>query len=211
MNTITLAKSTETVPKIQGYYSFHAYIYDATRWSFLFGRTEVIDKIPLLRYDVKEILEIGCGTGHNIIYLANRYPNATIIGVDISEDMIVKARENTAMYPNVIICEEIPSSVENRNRFDIILMSYVLTMMNPDWEYWINEANNLLNNKGYFAVVDFHTSVFSLFRRHMGNHHVRMEAHLLPQLKSKYKLFRCNIKKAYFGVWEYFIFIGKKK
>lgn len=195
---------------IKNYYTFHAYIYDLTRWTFLFGRKKVIDKIPILKNDVKQVLEIGCGTGHNLIYLSNRFPNANIVGVDISDEMIAKAKENTAMYPNVTIQKELDLS-EKQGTFDIVLMSYVLTMMNPSWEFWVKNANNLLHEKGFFAVVDFHVSYWNWFQKHMSNHHVKMKAHILPELNKNYKTFHNEIKDAYLGVWTYFVFVGRKK
>jgi S-adenosylmethionine-diacylgycerolhomoserine-N-methlytransferase len=210
MNSISLKDEPLIVQNIEKYYSFHAYIYDLTRWTFLFGRKKLLKKIPVLKTDVKRIVEIGCGTGHNLVLLANRFPNAAIIGVDISEDMLSKAAENTSMYPNITVCKELNFS-DRESQFDLVLMSYVLTMMNPGWDYWIKEANNLLNHKGYLLVVDFHTSIFNWFRRHMSNHHVRMEAHLLPELSQKYKKFHSEINSAYLFTWEYFLFVGKKK
>jgi S-adenosylmethionine-diacylgycerolhomoserine-N-methlytransferase len=207
-SVITTTPSQED--KLQKYYRFQSKIYDLTRWSFLFGRTAVLDNIPLLNNDVSNVLEIGCGTGRNLIKLANKYPKAIIVGIDISEEMIERATEATRMYPNIQILKttSIPDSYGN---FDIVLMSYVLTMMNPGWEFWLKTTKNLLHPKGYFAVVDFNDSPFRWFKNHMANHHVKMEGHILASLKAEYKPFDFKISNAYFGIWNYFTFVGKPK
>ena len=38
------------------------------------------------------IYDLGCGTGRVTTWLAERYPNAQVVGVDISESMLAEAR-----------------------------------------------------------------------------------------------------------------------
>src|SRR5680860_270801 len=75
---------------LQAYYKLHSPIYDATRWSFLFGRRKLISQLPDLPFR-RRLLEVGCGTGKNIKYLSSSYPHAHITGIDISPDMLQKA------------------------------------------------------------------------------------------------------------------------
>ena len=87
------AVKNEQHAALQGYYQFHAKIYDNTRWSFLFGRQAIIAQIG--KYATPQtILEVGCGTGKNLVALANAFPTATITGVDVSADMLAVARRN---------------------------------------------------------------------------------------------------------------------
>ena len=55
------------------YYRWHAPLYDATRWSFLFGRAALIRGIALHRRP-RRILEVGCGTGANLLRLSRWFP-----------------------------------------------------------------------------------------------------------------------------------------
>ena len=76
---------------IANYYKLHAPFYDATRWSFLFGRNSIEDILPNLdRYS--SILDIGCGTGKVTSMLSNSFPNCSITGIDSSFHMLKKAR-----------------------------------------------------------------------------------------------------------------------
>jgi len=49
----------------------------------------------------KRILDLGCGTGHITRFLAERFPEAAVEGVDISEGMLKEARRKSAALPNV--------------------------------------------------------------------------------------------------------------
>ena len=73
------------------YYRWHARLYDATRWSFLFGRTALIRAIAA-DSQPRRILEIGCGTGSNLLYLHRQFPDAAITGLDLSADMLPEFR-----------------------------------------------------------------------------------------------------------------------
>jgi S-adenosylmethionine-diacylgycerolhomoserine-N-methlytransferase len=61
---------------MRNFYAFQAKIYDFTRWTFLYGRSTILKKLPLDRFKPLEILEVGCGTGVNMLQIAKMYPNA---------------------------------------------------------------------------------------------------------------------------------------
>jgi len=46
-----------------------------------------------LKFEPEKILDIGCGDGKHTLYLAKRFPDAKVIGIDISEELIKKAME----------------------------------------------------------------------------------------------------------------------
>jgi SAM-dependent methyltransferase len=53
------------------------------------------DRFPeVLRYaDGDRFLDLGCGTGQNIRFLAERFPSSSIVGADINADAIALVRE----------------------------------------------------------------------------------------------------------------------
>ena len=63
---------------------------------------------------------------------------------------------------------------------------------------------------GAIAVVDFHDSGSTQFKRWMGLHHVRLDGHLLPGLQSLFPSHTAAIRPAFGGLWHYFRFIGRK-
>jgi ubiquinone/menaquinone biosynthesis C-methylase UbiE len=50
-----------------------------------------------------KLLDVGCGAGHLVNALGRRYPDLTLTGVDLSPEMIRRAREATRGLPNVSV------------------------------------------------------------------------------------------------------------
>ncbi|MCO6476264.1 MAG: class I SAM-dependent methyltransferase [Phaeodactylibacter sp.] len=199
---------------IERYYQLQSRIYNATRWAFLFGRRRVIRALPFPIEKRAQILEVGCGAGHNLRQLARWFPNACITGLDVSSRMISKAAEATAPFWNRVELVQEPygyGSGQFRGKMDAILFSYSLTMANPQWREFLFQAQEDLKPGGYIAVVDFHDSRFPWFRAHMANRHVRMDGHLLPFLNKEFEPLSSEVQPAYRGLWEYFSFVGRKK
>lgn len=213
MSQPTFTKDADQQAKtIQQYYQWQSKIYDLTRWSFLFGRKKIADLLPVDRQAELKILEVGCGTGFNLKRMAKYFPKANFTGVDVSADMLTIARQNNTAYLNRMEFVEAPYGPEGVNfpgQMDIILFSYSLTMINPQWSALIDQAQLDLKPGGFVAVVDFHGSQFQWFKHHMSNHHVRMDSHLQYYLQKNFTPIHNQSKKAYMGVWEYLLFVGQ--
>ncbi|WP_233752688.1 class I SAM-dependent methyltransferase [Flavilitoribacter nigricans] len=196
---------------IATYYQFQSGIYDLTRWSFLFGRKRIVRELPFQREALITILEVGCGTGYNLAQLARHYPNARLQGMDLSADMLQIAKRNTRRFGNRVELIQAPYGQSPLSyRPDVILFSYALTMINPQWKDLLDRAGEDLADGGIIAVADFHDSRHDWFRNHMGNHHVRIDGHLLPILSDRFKPLLAEVKPAYFGVWDYLVFVGAR-
>lgn len=204
--------STANTTAITRYYRLHAKLYDATRWSFLFGREAMIKQIVAYAAPTN-ILEVGCGTGKNLKALARRFPLAKITGVDVSTDMLAIARHQLSGLSKRIkfIQEPYTAPLSETTKYDLILFSYALTMFNPGWENALNAAYQDLALGGMIAVVDFHNSPFPLFKRWMGLNHVRMDGHLHPYLLSHFTPQVNLLQPAYGGLWSYLLFLGQKR
>lgn len=141
-------------------YRYQRHIYDATRRNYLLGRDRLISELaPPVGGTV---LEVGCGTGRNLIALAKRYPSARFYGIDISSEMLKTARSAIArhgVYDRISLAEADalaldPRKLFDRNGFDRIFFSYTLSMI-PDWTGALGHAASLLNPGGRLQVVDF--------------------------------------------------------
>lgn len=196
--------------EVEHYYQLHAPIYDLTRWSFLFGRESLLDIIPDLPSQ-PTILEIGCGTGKNIQRMEYHFPDAKIIGLDLSPEMLDKADQRLQRSKQVELkLERYNADSFDYNSFDLILLSYSLTMFGDQTDMIFNPILEDLKPNGYIAVVDFNTSPFNWFRRWMEFNHVNFSGHLLPLLRKYFHPADIKIKKAYLGLWTYFQFVGKQ-
>ncbi len=200
---------------LRRYYAFHAGIYDATRWSFLFGRRRLIDEIAEAYAHAgasppRHILEVGCGTGVNLLALGRRFPGARLVGMDGSPSMLRKARQR--LHPIAERVSFLEGFYERplglRPAPDLICFSYCLSMINPGAEEVIAAAVAELAPGGMLAVVDFHASPVARFQRWMAMNHVRMEGHLIKALTTRMPTRHLRVTPAYAGLWQYFHFLG---
>jgi S-adenosylmethionine-diacylgycerolhomoserine-N-methlytransferase len=194
------------------YYRLHAPIYDWTRWSFLFGRQELVERLARGPAPSR-ILEIGCGTGANLLALAQSFPQAQLSGMDLSEHMLRRARKKLARFGDRIRLfqgrypedEAFPGA---ERPFDLIVFSYTLTMFGDGWGPALEAARNALSTRGQVAAIDFHESRLPGFRRWMSLNHVRVEGHLFPALTARFAARHSEVRSAFWGAWTYFLFIG---
>ena len=206
-------EKTDQAQRISSYYKLHAKIYDASRWTFLFGRKTLLKLIPFSADAAIKIIEVGCGTGINLQTLAHQFPKAQIIGYDVSPNMINESKKKLDIFGDRVklICAPYGADphAESENA-DCILFSYCLTMVNPQYSELIERARTDLKQNGVIAVVDFYDSNSTLFKNWMAVNHVRMEQHLSPHLLRNFITEQSFTKKAYASLWRYFLFIGKK-
>lgn len=141
-------------------YRRQRHFYDLTRRYYLFGRDRMLRRLPL-GPDVT-VLEIGCGTARNLIRLARRRSGARLFGVDASGEMLKTAAARLAhagLDGEVSLAQAAAQAFDPRaafavRRFDVVLFSYVLSMI-PDWQGAVASALDLLRPGGTLAAVDF--------------------------------------------------------
>lgn len=197
---------------VENYYRFHARIYDATRWSFLFGRDTALKLACDASPRPARILEVGCGTGRNLVRLARLFPQAQITGIDLSNAMLAIAARQAAPYgPRIrLLSRAYGTATPPPGGYDLVVCSYALSMFNPGFEAAIAAAHRDLAPGGYFALIDFHATRFRWFARWMGVNHVRMDAQLQPLLRSAFVPVVDELHSAYGGVWQYLLFLGRR-
>ena len=200
--------------KMRDYYRWHSRIYDLTRWAFLFGRRNLVS-LAARGPEPARVLEIGCGTGSNLVALARVFRSAEIVGLDCSADMLAIARRKVApLGPRVVLHHEAyPSLAASRGGlFDLIVFSYCLSMINPGCEEVLRHCVSDLRPGGRIAVVDFHDTPLRLFRQWMALNHVRMEGQLLPALAAcGVEQTRAEIRPGLGGLWRWFHWVGEKR
>lgn len=96
------------------------------------------------------VLDIGCGTGKQTLFLANK--NVKVIGLDFSNEMIKKALEK-AKNENIYDCFFIAGSGEflpfKSNSFNNIISFFGVLNHMPKYEIAIKEISRVLKGKRY--------------------------------------------------------------
>eukprot|EP01037_Dinobryon_pediforme_P015165 gene15165-15307_t len=141
-------------------YRFQRYIYDFTRKPYLLGRDRMI--AALQPHNGATILEIGCGTGRNLIKTAGTYPETVCYGIDISSEMLETAQAATdraGLSDKIKLAEADATDFSSdllfgRSKFDRIFISYALSMI-PEWRKVLGQAVQCLAAGGILHIVDF--------------------------------------------------------
>jgi len=159
-----------------------------------------------------QILEVGPGTGYNSNWLLKHFPKASLTAFELSLDMILQVKRKTRWAADrVSLFNQAYGKRKGfTGKFDLVLFSYCLSMVNPQWIDLLKQAENDLKPGGNILVVDFHNSEKTWFRKYMARHHTRVEGQLLPALQSQFTEREQHIGKCYGSTWEYFYFWGEK-
>ncbi|TPN40040.1 class I SAM-dependent methyltransferase [Mesorhizobium sp. B2-3-3] len=145
---------------MDGVYRWQRHIYDLTRKYYLLGRDRLIDGLDVPAGGT--VLELGCGTGRNIILTARRFPDARFFGLDISAEMLETAGTAVAregLSAKVSLARGDATDFDAKalfgtGRFDRIFVSYSLSMI-PGWEKTVSAALAVLAPGGSLHIVDF--------------------------------------------------------
>jgi S-adenosylmethionine-diacylgycerolhomoserine-N-methlytransferase len=140
-------------------YRWQRFIYDATRRYYLLGRDQLIAELNPA--PGAEVLEIGCGTGRNLVQAARRYPAAKFTGIDVSTEMLTTALasiKRNRLDGRIRVAHGDATDFDPAKLFGIapdhIVISYALSMI-PDWQGVLREAVTRLKPGGKIHIVDF--------------------------------------------------------
>lgn len=141
-------------------YKRQRHFYDATRKYYLLGRDPMIAGLNVPQGG--SVLEIGCGTGRNLVKTAQNYPDATLFGIDISAEMLDTARQaaqragiaDRTRLERADATHFDPAALFGQDSFDRIFISYAVSMI-PQWQSVIRESIRHLKPGGELHIVDF--------------------------------------------------------
>jgi S-adenosylmethionine-diacylgycerolhomoserine-N-methlytransferase len=141
-------------------YRHQRHIYDATRKFYLLGRDRLIADLCPEPGDA--VIEIGCGTGRNLIKAARVYPEARLYGLDVSREMLDTAEaaiQRAGLAARVVVAQADatifdPQALFGRPAFERVLVSYALSMI-PPWREALARALDVVASGGALHIVDF--------------------------------------------------------
>ena len=181
--------------KMDKMYRHQRYFYDFTRKYYLLGRDKLIAKMDIKADE--NILEVGCGTGRNLVILAKKFPKANLYGLDASAAMLetANAKIKAKNLSNISLKNALADDFNYKKNFDLekpfdtIYFSYSISMI-PTWQESIQNALANLQCGRSFYIVDFYDQrdLPAWFRRILQSwlkqFHVKYPKDLMPHLES---------------------------
>jgi ubiquinone/menaquinone biosynthesis C-methylase UbiE len=145
-----------------GYSSFAN---DSFSWRYL--EKPLLDDVLLSVLTKKiKVLDAGCGMGRTLKYLLDKkIPKENIIGVDISDEMLVIARKNV---PGVKTIKSDLTKLEIKDKFDLITCTHVL--------HYLGEKDFLTTLKNFYKLLKPGGTLFFVI-----THPVRTTRHNLSE------------------------------
>jgi S-adenosylmethionine-diacylgycerolhomoserine-N-methlytransferase len=150
----------ESTQRMNRMYRRQRHIYDGTRRYYLLGRDQLIANLNLKAG--ASVLEIGCGTGRNLVLAARQHPQSQFFGIDVSTEMLTSAisaisRRGLTNQIRVAHGDATafnPETLFKVAAFDHVMISYSLSMI-PDWRRVLHTAASRIKPGGRLHVVDF--------------------------------------------------------
>lgn len=176
-------------------YRHQRYIYDLTRSVFLLGRRSLLRKMMLP--PEAAVLEVGCGTAHNLIRLAKLRRDVRLFGMDASREMLCTAQRKIrrrGLDNRITLSAGLAEHLDTAKMFglsealDAVFFSYSLTMI-PQWHAAVRAALANLKPGGHLYIVDFWDQAElprwfrNLLKRWLALFHVHFDPALLDFLR----------------------------
>ena len=141
-------------------YRVQRHFYDLTRKYYLLGRDDMLKRMN--PQPGEQIIEIGCGTGRNLIKLARENPDTHFFGIDASAAMLDTAITSSrrAKITNVQFATALAEDLSTCSFFGIdgkldkAFFSYSISMI-PSWRVALLKTLENLEPGGILFIVDF--------------------------------------------------------
>ncbi len=118
---------------------------------------DLVDRVSQVFKRGQNVVDFGCGTGHDSFKIAPLISPGTITGIDLTPEMIAHAQDaaQKLAITNARFIEASDLTNIPVNSLDVILMNNVYNMLTPDDKRSILEqAKKCLKNRGILIISD---------------------------------------------------------
>jgi ubiquinone/menaquinone biosynthesis C-methylase UbiE len=150
----TPRSKVEVGPTEARYYDLFMDVISLGYYPFFIKR--VVEKMDI--QPGQSVLDLGSGTGRNSSFMAPWVgPQGSILGLDISKEMLNLARKRCRPYPNIQFRgQRIDIPLTYREEFDRVFISFVLHGFEDDQKVGIiSNAYRVLKPGGVFCILDY--------------------------------------------------------
>ena len=113
-----------------------------------------------VRIEPRRVLDLGCGTGDGFAELARRFPSAGLVGIDLAQAMLARARERTPAWkrllranPPRLVCADAERLPLAPGSAQLVFSNLVLQWCRP--EVVFAEVSRVLDVGGLFLFSTF--------------------------------------------------------
>jgi malonyl-CoA O-methyltransferase len=111
----------------------------------------------------RHALDSGCGTGHGLTLLQQRWPDTEFLAVDFSLPMLERIQPNTSSCPIPRCCADVEVMPFADANFDLLWSNLTLQWCNP--VRFVSEGARLLRPRGWLAASTLGPGTFIELRR----------------------------------------------
>lgn len=159
MDNPTLSQINSNVEQVYRYWGDHPGLYAMQDYFTFLGRPKMVRSSAvqaLGNIRGKCVLEIGCGTGRNFLYLVDAVgPEGTIVGMDYSPAMLAAAealcRRND--WTQITLMQGDAADLSSKSRYDAILSVLAMSAI-PRWQTAMCKAWHALDIEGRISICD---------------------------------------------------------
>ncbi len=175
-----------------------------------------------------KILDLGCGTGLEIESLFQRVPNALIIGVDLSENMLERLRKrySTHMHQITLVADSYLTMPIGKHTYDHIISAMsvhhllhdtkrklymkIYAALKPGGKYIEGDSVTLPEMENQF-LVEYHQQVAGMPQAEDGHYHIDVPFSIETQrsllLEVGFKNFEVVWQKDSTAVWNAAVYV----
>lgn len=166
---------------------------------------EMLERIPERSY--RSIIDLGCGTGFSTGYLDERFHASSIVGIDISEGMLLRARTRYGSPDVYFILSDMLDYLcrSDKGSADLLFSAWAIGYSNPS--KIIEEAARILESGGAFSFIvnysDTLPEIFVPYRKVMLSHPHEMSVAMRPRFPSDRKFIEKNLNRQGFRIIDF--------